>query len=77
MIWATADEDNTGAFGGAVDGDDDYGWELDIWAEYRYSEHLIFNMGLAFVFPEEDNTAALFGDDDMQFIGYMQARLLF
>jgi len=77
VIWATADEDNTGAFGGAIDGDDDYGWELDIWAEYRYSEHLIFNMGLAFVFPEEDNTAALFGDDDMQFIGYLQARLLF
>lgn len=73
FLWAGADEPSA-AVG---PDDDDYGFELDIWAEYRYSEHLVFNVGLAFLFPDDalENTYGL--DDDMHFLGYIQARLLF
>jgi hypothetical protein len=72
FLWAAEDEDP--ALAGR---DDDYGIEIDVWAEYRYSEHLVFNVGVAFVFPDnglEDYWAI---DDDLQFLGYIQARLLF
>jgi len=71
VIWAGEDE-------GAAGGDDeDYGWEIDAFAEYRYSEHLVFNIGVALVFPEDALEAAWNIDDDMQFLAYVQARLLF
>ncbi|HMS18106.1 MAG TPA: alginate export family protein, partial [Planctomycetota bacterium] len=71
VLWATTDEEFAG-----VD-DDDYGWEIDVWAEYRYSEHLVFNAGLAFLFPDDSGVAIWGTDDDTQFLMYMQARLLF
>ena len=80
VLWAEPDEDAVVTSGGIpagfIDADDDYGWELDVWAEYRYSENLTFNAGVAFVFPDDTNSG-LVTDDDTQFIGYLQARLLF
>jgi hypothetical protein len=70
VLWATTEED----FGLA---DDDYGWEIDAWVEYRYSENLVFNVGVAFVFPDDALQLIWLIDDDMQFLGYVQARLLF
>ena len=89
-LWATTDESSSGAGNGftqAATGnnilpgngvpDEDYGWEIDVWGEYRYSDHLVFNAGVAFVFAD-DAAEALYGiDDDLQFYGYIQARLLF
>jgi hypothetical protein len=70
VLYATTDEDLGLA-------DDDYGWEIDVWVEYRYSENLIFNVGAAFVFADDALSAIWLIDDDMQFYGYIQARLLF
>jgi len=89
-LWATTDDTASGAANGftqAATGnnilpgngvpDEDYGWEIDVWGEYRYSDHLVFNAGVAFVFAD-DAAEALYGiDDDLQFYGYIQARLLF
>jgi len=71
----------TVVWGEEENSDSDYGVEIDIWAEYRYSEHLTFNTGVAMVFPDDAGEAA-FGfnngvDDDMQFMLWVQARLLF
>ena len=56
--------------------DDDYGWELDFWAEYQHSANLAYGFGAAFVMPDEDGSLGTL-DDDTHFIGYIQARLLF
>jgi hypothetical protein len=68
-IWAESAEDSL-LTGEPID----YGSELDIWAEYRYSAQITLGLGLAFVFPDEDTFG---GQDDTQFIGYFQARLFF
>jgi hypothetical protein len=69
-LWAESEQDSI------ITGDPiDYGWELDVWAEYRYSQQITLGIGLAFVFPDEDTFAGL--DDNTQFIGYAQARLWF
>jgi hypothetical protein len=73
-LWAVADEGPTGIFS---DVSDDYGTELDIWAEYRHSQYLTFGLGLAFVFPDESGELLWGVTDDTQFIGYLQARLIF
>jgi hypothetical protein len=73
-LWATADEDITG---GLLDVNDDYGTELDIWAEYRYSQQITLGLGLAFVFPDDQGQLLWGVTDDTQFIGYVQARLVF
>ncbi|MAG33787.1 MAG: hypothetical protein CL908_23145 [Deltaproteobacteria bacterium] len=57
--------------------DEELGIEVDIWAEYRYSEHLVFNVGVALLFPEDAGEALWLVDEDLQFLGYIQARLLF
>jgi hypothetical protein len=57
--------------------DDDYGWEIDVWGEYRYSDHLVFNAGLAFFFADNAAEDLWLIDDDTQFYGYVQARLNF
>jgi hypothetical protein len=70
-LWATTDEEFV------TDADDDYGTELDVWAEYRHSQALTFGAGVAIVWPD-DQGAILWGtSDDSQFIGYLQARLVF
>ena len=71
VLWATTDEDFL------ANGDDDYGWEIDVWAEYRYSDELVFNAGIAFLFPDDSGVAIWGTDDDTQFLAYLQARLLF
>jgi hypothetical protein len=71
-LWATTDEDIVA--GGA---DDDYGWEIDVWGEYRYSDNLTFGGGVAFVFADDQGEALWGTDDDTQVIGYLQARLWF
>jgi hypothetical protein len=55
----------------------DYGTELDIWAEYRYSQQITLGAGLAFVFPDDAGQIAWGVTNDTQFIGYLQARLMF
>lgn len=57
--------------------DDDYGWEIDVWGEYRYSDHLVFGAGVSFVFADNALEDLWLIDDDTQFYGYIQARLLF
>ena len=69
-LWATADE-NVGT------GNDDYGTELDIWAEYRHSANVTIGAGVAFVFPDDAGQSAFGLTDDTQVIGYLQARLVF
>jgi hypothetical protein len=70
-LYAQADND----FGFA--GDDAFGTELDIWAEYRHSANLTLGAGVAFVWPDDFGTAVTGLSDDTQFIGYVQARLVF
>jgi serine protease inhibitor ecotin len=78
-LWAGADEEGSN---GAISGsggsdDDDYGFEIDVWGEYRYSDQLTFGGGVAFVWPDDQGEFLWGTDDDTQFIGYLQARLLF
>ena len=72
VLWATVDEEVLG-----TSLNEDYGWEIDVWAEYRYSQELVFNAGIAFLFPDDSGVATWGTDDDTQFLGYVQARLLF
>jgi hypothetical protein len=78
-LWATTDNDadafNIGP--GSTIRDEDYGFEIDVWGEYRYSDHLVFNAGVAFLFADEALEDLWLIDDDTQFYGYIQARLLF
>ena len=68
-LWAAADQS-------PID-NDDYGTELDIWAEYRHSANLTFGLGLAFVFLDDFGSFVTDLSDDAQFLGYIQARLVF
>lgn len=75
-VWGQSDTDHTGGIG------DSYGFEVDVWAEYRYSETMTFSAGVAFLFPDDqlDNTTSdLFTpfDGDTQFLFWLQARLFF
>jgi hypothetical protein len=70
-LWATADE----TFG--LTDSDDYGTELDIWAEYRHSANVTLGAGVAFVFPDDFGAFTWGTTDDTQIIGYVQARLVF
>lgn len=70
FLWGTQDE-----------GDDDYGWELDVFGEYRYSKNLVFQGGVAVLDPDDGltNTVASVSilDDELQFLFWLQARLVF
>jgi hypothetical protein len=62
--------------------DETYGFEIDVWAEYRYSEAMTFSAGVAFLFPDDqlDNAVSDLStpfDDDSQFLLWLQARLFF
>jgi hypothetical protein len=70
-LYAQADE--TGGF----NGDDAYGTEIDVWAEYRHSANLTLGAGVAFVMPDDFGSAVTGLSDDTQFVGYLQARLVF
>jgi hypothetical protein len=67
-LWAESDNDDP------FTGDPvDYGSELDVWAEYRYTQQITLGAGLAVVFPDDDTG---FGDSTF-WVGYLQARLVF
>lgn len=73
FLWAQLDED----FG---TGDDEIGFEIDIWAEYRYSKETTLSAGVGIFFPEEATpTVGGFAgnDDDVAFLFYLQTRVLF
>jgi hypothetical protein len=70
-LWAETDQD----FGGGINSE--YGTELDIWGEYRYSQQITLGAGLAFVWPDDSGQIIWGTDDNTQFIGYVQARLVF
>jgi hypothetical protein len=72
-LWARID----GTFATPEPLDDDFGTELDFWAEYRYSRQITFGAGLAFVFPEDLGQLFIFSTDDTKVLAYLQARLIF
>ena len=55
----------------------DYGYELDLWGEWRYSPQVTFGGGIAFVQPDDQGQILWGLEDDPQVIGYLQARLVF
>jgi hypothetical protein len=69
-LWAQTETD----IGGNAS---DYGTELDIWGEWRESQFVTLGAGVAFVFPDDAGQLAWGVTDDTQFIGYVQARLIF
>jgi hypothetical protein len=69
-LWAQTETDIGGS-------NSDYGTELDIWAEYRYSQQITLGAGVAFVFPDDAGQLVWGVTDDTVVIGYIQARLVF
>jgi Alginate export len=69
-LYALADQD----FGLSSD---EYGTELDIWAEYRHSANVKFGAGVALVQPDDFGAFVWGTTDDTQIVGYLQARLVF
>lgn len=74
-IWATTDQNN--ATVGNKGGNGDYGWEIDAWGEYRYSEQLTMGAGVAFLFADDEGEALWNTTNDTQVLIYVQARLVF
>lgn len=80
-VWAQRESDQP------ANVDDSFGFEIDVWGEYRYSDQLTFSGGVSFLFPDDqlDGTAApsplipLNGtfDSDAQVMIWAQARLFF
>jgi hypothetical protein len=71
LLWATTDE----AVGTALD--DDYGVELDIWGEWRYTKNVLLGGGIAFVEPDDQGQVLWGVADDLQVIAYLDVRLWF
>jgi hypothetical protein len=77
FIWAQLDEDVT------ISGqkEDDLGFEVDIWAEYRYSDQTTMGFGLGLFFADDATPLAGGGfagnDDDLAFLFYGQVRVIF
>jgi hypothetical protein len=69
-LWATTENDIAGENG-------DYGKEIDVWAEYRYSPLITIGAGVAVVLPDDAGEILWNTNDDTQFFGYLQARLVF
>ena len=57
--------------------DDDYGVELDVFAEYRPGSQLVITAGLALLLPSAAGEALWLIDGDPHVFGYLQARLAF
>lgn len=70
-LWATTDE----AVGTGLA--DEYGYELDLWGEWRYSKQVTFGGGVAIVVPDDQGQILWGVGNDTQVIGYLQARLWF
>jgi hypothetical protein len=73
-VWATADAPNV--LGGVV-GDDDYGFEFDLWALYKVSEDFTLVGALILLFPDSEGTALYLVTDDVAVACALQARLTF
>lgn len=76
FIWANTDEDVT-VLGSSVD---EYGIEVDLYADYRFSKETTFSVGLGVFFPEEatPTVGGVAGnDDDIAFLLYLQTRVVF
>ncbi|MFT7618168.1 MAG: hypothetical protein ACI97A_001809 [Planctomycetota bacterium] len=77
VLWAVTDEDVT------VNGsnEDDIGFEIDVFAEYRYSAETTFSAGIGFFFAGEAAPTAGGGfagnDDDVAVLFYLQSRVVF
>ncbi len=70
-IWSTTDEEIVAT------GDDDWGWEFDLWAAYLYSDNLVFIFA-GFVVLPDDQLQGLVGIDDDTIVGLVfQSRLTF
>jgi hypothetical protein len=83
-LWATTDEDGimpstrrNGFARNVAVPDEDYGFEADLWGEYRFSNQLTVGGGLGFFFADEAGEAQWSIDDGVQFLAYLQMRLVF
>jgi hypothetical protein len=84
VLWATADSSGTtpgnrrngGGFVASVP-DEDYGVEIDVWADYRAGSQLVISAGLAVLFPSDAGEALWLLDGDPHFYAYFQTRLAF
>lgn len=74
-VWGQRESDSVG------NTDDAYGFEIDLWAEYRYSEQMTFSGGVSFLFPDDQLDGTVAGpatfDGDTQVLFWAQARLFF
>ena len=74
-LWATTDEDVNGP------GDDDIGFEIDLFAEYRYSDETTFSAGIGFFFADESapykGGGYALNNDDVSVLFYLQSRVVF
>jgi hypothetical protein len=82
LTWATTESDFKSVGVAQTPGlDDSYGFEVDVWATYRYSEALTFSGGFALLFPDDQLGGSAQGstkfDGDAQFLFWLQARLFF
>ena len=83
-IWATTDSAGTmpatrrlGLSRTADVPSEDYGFEADLWAEYRHSDQLTIGGGLGLLFPDEAGERLWLVGDDVQLLAYLQMRLVF
>ena len=74
-LWATTDEDVLAG------GDEDIGFEIDLFAEYRYSAETTFSAGVGFFFADDSAPTVgggfAAGDDDVAVLFYLQSRVVF
>jgi hypothetical protein len=70
-LWAETEEDF------AADINSEYGTELDLWAEWRWTKDVHFVGGIAFVFPDDSGQLLWSVTDDTQVVAYFQTRLVF
>jgi Alginate export len=69
-LWARAEEQLRA-------GDADYGAELDLWGEWRWSKQITFTGGVALVQPGDQGEFSWGLTDELQVMGYLEARLVF
>ena len=76
-LWATHDEDVSTPSGA----DDNIGFEIDFFGEYRYGTATTFSAGIGVFLPEEaaplKNGGFAGRDDDIAFLFYFQTRVVF
>ncbi len=79
VLWATHDADLR-PFAAE---EDDIGWEIDLWANYRHSEQTTLGIGLGLFLPDEGapfvggSFIGPDGRDEPSFLAYLDLRVLF